>query len=194
MSLIINFKTSKLWREKVERFSNRLSNLFGERLELVASLPSPNDLIYDSNVLVVLDEVKADDLEAVASLAPEDVNPLVVPSSDVRAIDAFLHYERSSPKNWKDKVSEFASCLSNLFGERLELVASLPSPNDLIYDSNVLVVLDEVKADDLEAVASLAPEDVNPLVVPSSDVRAIDAFLCRGGVVEGKRRKQGRSP
>jgi len=97
-------------------------------------------------------------------------------------------------KLWREKVERFSNRLSNLFGERLELVASLPSPNDLIYDSNVLVVLDEVKADDLEAVASLAPEDVNPLVVPSSDVRAIDAFLCRGGVVEGKRRKQGRSP
>ncbi|MCD6244680.1 MAG: hypothetical protein J7J65_05550 [Candidatus Korarchaeota archaeon] len=87
-----------------------------------------------------------------------------------------------SPKDWRLKVQEFVARLEDRFDGRLLLLVALPSPSDLLYDSNVLVVLDDIRPGDLEAVVSLAPEDVNPLVVPSGDRDAIDAFLLKGGL------------
>ncbi len=87
-----------------------------------------------------------------------------------------------SPKDWRLKIQGFVAELERKLNGRLVLVVALPSPGDLLYDSNVLVVLDELKPGDLETVASLAPDDVSPLVVPSEDKDAVEAFLLRGGL------------
>ncbi|MDK2464357.1 MAG: hypothetical protein QI223_06280 [Candidatus Korarchaeota archaeon] len=93
-----------------------------------------------------------------------------------------------SPREWRRKIQLFTSSLESVLGGRLIMVVALPSPADTLYDSNVLVVLDELRPGDLEAVASLTPEGVSPLVVPEDDRQAVEAFSLAGG-----RRLWGRS-
>ena len=86
-----------------------------------------------------------------------------------------------SPREWRLKVQKFISRLEDSFKNRLVSVIALPSPEDSLYDSNVLVMLDKLKQGDLREVASLAPDEVSPLVVPKEDREAVEAFFLRGG-------------
>ena len=86
-----------------------------------------------------------------------------------------------SPKGWRDKLSAFIDRLEKEFDGRLKLVVALPNPDDRLYESNVLVVLDEVRKEDSLLVASAAPEDVSPLIVPQEDEGAIESFKMFGG-------------
>ncbi len=86
-----------------------------------------------------------------------------------------------SPREWRLKVQKFISRLEDSFKDRLVSVIALPSPEDSLYDSNVLVMLDKLKQGDLREVASLAPDEVSPLVVPKEDREAVEAFFLRGG-------------
>ncbi len=88
-----------------------------------------------------------------------------------------------SPKDWRDKLSAFVERLEREFDGRLRLVIALPTPDDRLYESNVLIVLDEVRKEDSIVVASAAPEDVSPLLVPQEDRDAIEAFKLLGGRV-----------
>ncbi len=186
-SMVVDLRSPREWRWKIQLFTSRLESVLGGRLVMVVALPSPSDTLYDSNVLVVLDELRPGDLEAVASLSPEGVSPLVVPEADRQAVEAFRSYE-APPGDWGEELDSFLSRLVERFGGRLVMVVALPSPSDTLYDSNVLVVLDELRPGDLEAVASLSPEGVSPLVVPEADRQAVEAFILVGG-----RRLWGRS-
>ena len=128
-SVVVNLRSPKDWRLKVQEFVARLEDRFNGRLLLLVALPSPSDLLYDSNVLVVLDDIRPGDLEAVVSLAPEDVNPLVVPSGDRDAIDAFLNYEKDDidKDEWLSRVGQFARSLKGKLGDRFLLLMALPS-------------------------------------------------------------------
>jgi len=89
-SIAVNLRSSREWRREVQEFLSRLEAALGDRLVMVVALPSPSDSLYDSNVLVVLDELRPGDLKTVASLAVGEVNPLVVPEDDKQAVEAFL--------------------------------------------------------------------------------------------------------
>ncbi len=185
-SIAVNLRSPREWRRKVQEFTSRLEAALGDRLVMVVALPSPSDSLYDSNVLVVLDRIGPGDLEAVASISPEGVSPLVVPEGDRQAVEAFTSYEPPSDE-WGDKLTSFLSDLAEKFGDRLVMVVALPSPSDSLYDSNVLVVLDRIGPGDLEAVASISPEGVSPLVVPEGDRQAVEAFTLAGGREVGGR-------
>lgn len=67
--------------------------------------------------------------------------------------------ELSSSKKWRSAVLEFI--------DRLVRVVVLPSPDDEVYESNVLVVLKEIRPEDFEFVSKIASEvgeRVNPLL------------------------------
>ena len=87
-----------------------------------------------------------------------------------------------TPRSWRLKVQDFISKLEEAFGSRLIAVVALPSPEDLLYDSNVLIVLDKLKEGDLEKTAAITPDEISPLVVPEEDKDAVEAFQLRGGV------------
>lgn len=89
-SMVVDLRSPREWRWKIQLFTSRLESVLGGRLVMVVALPSPSDTLYDSNVLVVLDELRPGDLEAVASLSPEGVSPLVVPEADRQAVEAFI--------------------------------------------------------------------------------------------------------
>ncbi len=89
-----------------------------------------------------------------------------------------------SRADWNNEHMRFAEELKKAFGERLIRVIALPSPDDEVYDSNVLVVIDRPDQEDRMAVIKIAVktgDKLNPLVAGEEEEDAIRAFLAAGG-------------
>ncbi|RSN73259.1 MAG: hypothetical protein DSO07_11095 [Thermoproteota archaeon] len=56
--------------------------------------------------------------------------------------------------SWNGEDMVFARKLADALSDRLVRVISLSSPDDEVYESNVLVVLKEIKYEDFEIVSS----------------------------------------
>ncbi|MDK2384729.1 MAG: hypothetical protein QI199_08010 [Candidatus Korarchaeota archaeon] len=92
--------------------------------------------------------------------------------------------EMRVPEGWRKTVLRFASELRELFGDRLLRVIALPNPEDGVYESNVLVVLEGADQEDVMRVMEVAvsvDERLNPLVVDEEDEEAVRMFLRAGG-------------
>ncbi len=90
--IIIEMQGPEIWRESVLKFTRKLREVFGDRLLRVIALPSPDDQVYESNVLVVLRKASLDDVSKVVEVAVESgerINPLVVDEGD-EAVMKFL--------------------------------------------------------------------------------------------------------
>ena len=92
--------------------------------------------------------------------------------------------ETSASESWLDSVIEFSRKLRSRFGRRLLRVIALPSPDQEVHDSNVLVFLDRYDPRDADAVVELAlrvDERINPLVASADEEDEVEAFLQAGG-------------
>ncbi len=92
--------------------------------------------------------------------------------------------ETSVSGSWLNSVLKFAEKLRSRFGKRLIRVIALPDPDQEVYDSNVLVVLDSYDLRDAELVVELAcevDERINPLVAGEDEREEMEAFLEAGG-------------
>ncbi|MGC8932789.1 MAG: hypothetical protein ACP5KE_07260 [Candidatus Methanodesulfokora sp.] len=183
--IVLEMRSKSDWRDMVIRFAEELKKAFGERLIRVIALPSPDDEVYDSNVLVVIDRPDQEDRMAVIKIAVktgDKLNPLVAGEEEEDAIRAFL--AMPSRADWNNEHMRFAEELKKAFGERLIRVIALPSPDDEVYDSNVLVVIDRPDQEDRMAVIKIAVktgDKLNPLVAGEEEEDAIRAFLAAGG-------------
>ena len=181
--IIIEMQGPEIWRESVLKFTRKLREVFGDRLLRVIALPSPDDQVYESNVLVVLRKASLDDVSKVVEVAVESgerINPLVVDEGD-EAVMKFL--AAPMKEGWEGEDLRFAENLRRAFGDRLLRVIALPSPDDQVYESNVLVVLRKASLDDVSKVVEVAVESgerINPLVVDEGD-EAVMKFLAAGG-------------
>ena len=186
MPIVLEMRSRAEWRETLIRFAEELRKEFGDRLIRVIALPSPEDEVYDSNVLVVMDEPDQRDRMTVIEIAVrvgEKINPLVVGEDEEDAVRAFLAVPFRT--HWDGEHIRFAEELRKEFGDRLIRVIALPSPEDEVYDSNVLVVMDEPDQRDRMTVIEIAVrvgEKINPLVVGEDEEDAVRAFLAAGGV------------
>ena len=199
-----NLRAAKPWRELIRALIQELGELIPGRVRLVVALPSPEDRLYDSNVLVVLDEhdPEATMLVMRAAVRAEDrlgvggvLSPLIVGPEDRDAVERFLSYRREDAP-WGELLATFLQELGELIPGRVRLVVALPSPEDRLYDSNVLVVLDEhdPEATMLVMRAAVRAEDrlgvggvLSPLIVGPEDRDAVERFREHGGkVLEGK--------
>ncbi|MEM2604831.1 MAG: hypothetical protein QW353_08040, partial [Candidatus Korarchaeum sp.] len=91
--------------------------------------------------------------------------------------------EMTSESSWREAVMRFAEELKKVFGDRLLRVIALPSPDDDVYDSNVLVIMSKPSQSDRMEVVRIAVEvgdKLNPLVT-DEDERTIRLFLAAGG-------------
>ena len=78
----------------------------------------------------------------------------------------------------------FARRLADALSDRLVRVISLSSPDDEVYESNVLIVLKEIKSEDFEIVSRIASkvgDKVNPLLAREDEKDALDLFIFHGG-------------
>ncbi|MEM0296064.1 MAG: hypothetical protein QW221_07865, partial [Candidatus Korarchaeum sp.] len=112
----------------------------------------------------------------------DKLNPLVT-DEDERTIRLFLAAGLHMRAEWDDEHVRFAEELKKVFGDRLLRVIALPSPDDDVYDSNVLVIMSKPNQSDRMEVVRIAVEvgdKLNPLVT-DEDERTIRLFLAAGG-------------
>jgi hypothetical protein len=103
--------------------------------------------------------------------------------SDSHGDDLFMTYKRVR-SSWNGEDMVFARKLADALSDRLVRVISLPSPDDEVYESNVLVVLKEIKYEDFEIVSRIASEvgdKVNPLLAGEDERDVLDLFIFHGG-------------
>ncbi|MEM4478205.1 MAG: hypothetical protein QXH90_07570 [Candidatus Korarchaeum sp.] len=185
LPIVLEMTSESSWREAVMRFAEELKKVFGDRLLRVIALPSPDDDVYDSNVLVIMSKPNQSDRMEVVRIAVEvgdKLNPLVT-DEDERTVRLFLAAGLHMRAEWDDEHVRFAEELKKVFGDRLLRVIALPSPDDDVYDSNVLVIMSKPNQSDRMEVVRIAVEvgdKLNPLVT-DEDERTIRLFLAAGG-------------
>ncbi|MGC9103961.1 MAG: hypothetical protein ACP5JF_04105 [Candidatus Methanodesulfokora sp.] len=97
--------------------------------------------------------------------------------------------EMSSSKKWRSAILKFIDKLESSFPDRLVRVIALSSPDDEVYESNVLVVLKEIRPEDFELVSRVASEvgeRVNPLLAGEEERDVLELFMAHGGRDVGK--------
>ncbi len=188
LPIVVEFSSSREWRRAVMDFASRLEASLGGRLVRVVALPDPEAEVYQSNVLVVLREVRPGDFELVARLASEvgeRINPLLASEGEEDVLELFILAGKAGSA-WSGEDLKFASRLSEALGGRLVRVVALPDPEAEVYQSNVLVVLREVRPGDFELVARLASEvgeRINPLLASEGEEDVLELFMAAGGRV-----------
>ncbi|RLG46892.1 MAG: hypothetical protein DRO06_03680 [Thermoproteota archaeon] len=102
LAIMENLKAESRWRALVREFVRELEESLPGKVRLVAALPSPEDRIYESNVLVVLEEDTPETTMEVVRAAARaedalgahgEISPLVVGPDDRDAIEAFSEAE-----------------------------------------------------------------------------------------------------
>ncbi|MGB9630811.1 MAG: hypothetical protein ACPL09_02360 [Candidatus Methanodesulfokora sp.] len=91
--------------------------------------------------------------------------------------------------SWNGEDIAFARKLMEALPNRLVRVIALPSPDDEVYESNVLVVLKEIRPEDFELVSRVASEvgeRVNPLLAGEEERDVLELFMAHGGRDVGK--------
>ena len=195
---VLDLKADKDWIKLVEAFKTALLNRLGESLLKIVALHSPEDRVYDSNVLVIVDRDEPDVIEAVLAAAMEAekaegvegiISPLVTTPNERRVIEGFERSqaeEKISEVEWRSLVEVFCKKLVEKL--RPIKIVALHSPEDRVYDSNVLVIVDRDEPDVIEAVLAAAMEAekaegvegiISPLVTTPNERRVIEGFRGR---------------
>jgi len=185
---------ASLWGKAMMEFLKSLRDILGDTLLMFISLPEEYPFIYESNVLVV---VERDDVSVIKSVLDvkrevermfEDkvsINPLIVTKKEERIINAFKNMmteQLPSKELWDKAINEFTK---KLYASNLAVQILALNPNEQLYESNVLVV---VERDDVSVIKSVLDvkrevermfEDkvsINPLIVTKKEERIINAF------------------
>nr|MDO8061876.1 hypothetical protein [Candidatus Freyrarchaeum guaymaensis] len=120
----------------------------------VIALPREDELLYESNVLVVVREGGEDVVREVVRakwMAEEEVdagdmsiNFLTCTPKDETLIKKFMEYSSTTGGDkWMQLLNVFSRRLRASLGDRLVSVIALPREDELLYESNVLVVVRE---------------------------------------------------
>jgi len=102
ISYLLDKRVEKTWLKLIRTFSDELEAELGDRLLRIIALPSPDDLVYESNVLVVVKEANSETVKLVGRLAlkaqekvgASGLNFLVVSEQDEWAQRAFESYKK----------------------------------------------------------------------------------------------------
>ncbi len=183
-------RPSEPWDMAVSLFAMRLRDRLGEKLRYVIASPSEDLLVYDSNVLVVVNvedfEVRKDVVEVESEVEKEfswkiGISPLITKENNEALIKNFINsfYEKlPSNEAWMKAVVKFSKKLRDRLGEKLRYVIASPSEDLLVYDSNVLVVVDaedfEVRKDVIEVEGEVEKEfswkiGISPLITKENN-------------------------
>ncbi len=99
---VIDLRADRRWIELVERFKETLLSRLGDLLVKIVALASPDDQLYDSNVLVIVerddDAVVWSIMESIAEVERSagmegTISPLIVTPNERRIIEGFEGYE-----------------------------------------------------------------------------------------------------
>ncbi|MGC9021309.1 MAG: hypothetical protein ACP5KE_08905 [Candidatus Methanodesulfokora sp.] len=191
IAYLLELGAGEEWLRLLRRFEEILRDrLRGKLVRIIAR--SPDDLIYESNVAVVVKradfetvrEVNRAALDAMEETGLEGLSPITISEGD-RIEEAFLsrlRERRISKEEWASLLRRFEEILRDRLGGRLVRIVAR-SPDDLIYESNVAVVVKradfetvrEVNRAALDAMEETGLEGLSPITISEGD-RIEDEF------------------
>jgi hypothetical protein len=90
IAYILDMRVEKGWLKLIRRFEEILRERIGDRIVRIIARSSPDDLIYGSNVAVVVERTDADltrevsraALDAMEEVGIEGLSPITIPEGD----------------------------------------------------------------------------------------------------------------
>jgi len=183
---LLEMRAPESWVNLVKKFEGILRERIKDNLVRIIARSSPDDLVYESNVLVVVKradldtirEVSRAALDAMETTGIEGISPMTVEEGD-RAEEAFFSKSgrKIDPESWVNLVKKFEEILRRRIGGNLVRIIARSSPDDLVYESNVLVVVKradldtirEVSRAALDAMETTGIEGISPMTVEEGD-------------------------
>jgi hypothetical protein len=187
IAYILDMRVEKGWLKLIRRFEEILRERIGDRIVRIIARSSPDDLIYGSNVAVVVERTDADltrevsraALDAMEEVGIEGLSPITIPEGDPIEISFMGRYEKriAGKDEWIKLIRRFEEILRERIGDRFIRLVARPSPDDLVYESNVAVVvrkadlntIREVSRAALDAMEEVGIEGLSPITIPEGD-------------------------
>jgi len=184
------------WLNLVKKFEEILKERMRDNLVRIIARSSPDDLVYESNVLVVVKKadistirkVSRAAIDAMEATGIEGISPMTVEEGD-RAEEAFFSKSgrKIDPESWLNLVKKFEEILRERIKDNLVRVIARSSPDDLVYESNVLVVvrkadldtIREVSRSAIDAMEITGLEGISPMTVTEGDT--LEKIFLSGG-------------
>jgi len=160
---VITFIKGERWSYAVTVFLHALMEKFGEGLSAFIALREQEQVVYDSNVLVVLRDLSLESIREVIRIKREVeklfrgeviISPYIAKEGEEEnVVEAFIKSasepkgeEREALKLFEGKVKSLPS------------VSKVVLPKDWVYDSNVLVVLRDLSLESIREVIRIKRE------------------------------------
>ena len=187
IAYILEMRVEKGWLRLVRRFEEILRERIGDKIVRIIARSSPDDLIYGSNVAVVVEKADADltkeisraALDAMEDTGIEGLSPITISEGDPIEISFIGRYEKriAGKDDWIKLVRRFEEILRERIGDRFIRLVARPSPDDLVYESNVAVVvrkadlstMREVSRAALDAMEDTGMEGLSPITISEGD-------------------------
>ena len=187
IAYILEMRVEKGWLKLVRRFEEILRERIGDRIVRIIARSSPDDLIYGSNVAVVVEKADADltkevsraALDAMEDTGMEGLSPITISEGDPIEISFIGRYEKriAGKDDWIKLVRRFEEILRERIGGRFIRLVARSSPDDLVYESNVAVVvrkadlstMREVSRAALDAMEDTGMEGLSPITISEGD-------------------------
>ena len=187
IAYILEMRVEKGWLKLIRRFEEILRERIGDRIVRIIARSSPEDLIYGSNVAVVVEradtdltrEVSRAALDAMEEVGMEGLSPITISEGDPIEISFMGRYEKriAGKDEWIKLIRRFEEILRERIGDRFIRLVARPSPDDLVYESNVAVVvrkadlntIREVSRAALDAMEEVGIEGLSPITIPEGD-------------------------
>ena len=187
IAYILEMRVAGDWLKLVRRFEDILRERIGEKIVRIIARSSPDDLIYGSNVAIVVEkadahlikEVSRAALDAMEEIGVDGLSPITIAEGDPME-HAFMgrYGERAVEReDWLKLVRRFEEILRERIGEEFIKLVARPSPDDLVYESNVAVVvkradlstLREVSRAALDAMEEIGIDGLSPITIAEGD-------------------------
>jgi hypothetical protein len=187
IAYILEMRVEKGWLKLIRRFEEILRERIGDRIVRIIARSSPEDLIYGSNVAVVVERADADltrevsraALDAMEEVGMEGLSPITISEGDPIEISFMGRYEKriAGKDEWIKLIRRFEEILRERIGDRFIRLVARPSPDDLVYESNVAVVvrkadlntMREVSRAALDAMEEVGIEGLSPITISEGD-------------------------
>jgi len=187
IAYILEMRVEKGWLKLIRRFEEILRERIGDRIVRIIARSSPEDLIYGSNVAVVVEradtdltrEVSRAALDAMEEVGMEGLSPITISEGDPIEISFMGRYEKriAGKDEWIKLIRRFEEILRERIGDRFIRLVARPSPDDLVYESNVAVVvrkadlntIREVSRAALDAMEEVGMEGLSPITISEGD-------------------------
>ena len=141
MGYLLEARASDSWLRLVRKFEEILRDRLGDNLVRIIARSSPDDLVYESNVLVVVRRADLDTvrkvsraaLDAMEQTGLEGISPMTVREGDpIEGAFFSREEEEIDSDSWLRLVRKFEEILRDRLGDNLVRIIARSSPDDLV--------------------------------------------------------------